>query len=78
MAKTSAPVRTTRTEPNPITIYEDLLRKGFSKDQAATHVAGLWGLQVTHIGAPIHWTIEDVTKLLFLAHRVEKKGKGKG
>jgi hypothetical protein len=78
MAKTSAPVRTTRNEPNPVTIYEDLLRKGFSKDEAATQVARLWGLQVTHIGAPIHWTIEDVTKLLFLAHRVSKKGKGKG
>jgi hypothetical protein len=78
MAKTSAPVRSTRTAPNPTTIYEDLLRKGFSKEQSATCVAQLWGLQVTHIGAPIHWTIEDVTKLLFLAHRVSKKGKEKG
>lgn len=75
MAKTSAPVRTTRTAPSPVTIYEDLLHKGFSKDQAATHVAQLCGLQVTHIGADNQWTIEDVTKLLFLAHRVNKKGK---
>jgi hypothetical protein len=72
MAKTSAPVRTTKTAPSPVSIYEDLLRKGLSKEQSAEHVARLYGLQVTHIGAPLHWTIEEITRLLFLAHRTGK------
>lgn len=78
MAK-SAPVGTTVTTPSPVKVYEGLLARGFSPEEAAMNVAQLWGLQVTHETQPIHWTIREITNLLFLSHRVgnEKNGKGK-
>jgi hypothetical protein len=72
MTKPHAPVQPTGTAPNPVTLYNHLMAKGFSPDEAAMHVASLWGLQVTQLGSPIHWTIGDITNLLFLAHRIER------